>query len=76
MTSMTEVDIQYLSQKIQTKNKRSNGENHVVVVSKPKNSKSKDVSKGENVPKAPEDEILGSLPSYFQDRLLVLIEPM
>ena len=74
-TNMTEADIKYLSHKIKRKNKRSNGENHIVVVSEPKKVKNKDVSKGENLPEVPEDEILGSLPSYFQDRSSVLIEP-
>ena len=76
VTNMIKVDIKYLSHKIKIKNKRLDGENHIVVVSRPKKSKNKDVSKGENLPEAPEDETLGSLPSYFQDRSSVLIEPM
>ena len=72
---MIEVEIKYLSHKIKRKKKRSDGENHIVVVYKPKKVKNKDVSKGENLPEAPEDEILGSFPSYFQDRSSVLIEP-
>ena len=73
---MTEVDIKYLSHKIKRKNKRLDGENHIVAVSEPKKVKNKDISKGENLPKVPKDEIHGSFPSYFQDRSLVLIEPM
>ena len=46
-----------------------------VVVSKPKKVKRKDVSKGENLSKVPEYEVLDHLPSYFQDRSSVLIEP-
>ena len=65
ITSMIEVDIKYLSHKIKRKNKRSDGKNHIVVMSKPKKSKNKDVSKGENLLEVPKDEILGSLPSYF-----------
>ena len=72
---MTESDIKYLSQKIKRKNKWSDGENHIVAVSEPKNSKNKDVSNGENLFEAPVDEVLGSLPSYFQDKFLVLIKP-
>lgn len=68
-------DIKYLSHKIKRKNEWSDGENHVVVVSAPKKSKNKDVSNSENLPEAPADEVLGSLPSYFQDRSLILIEP-
>ena len=67
-TSMTESDIKYLSHKIkrkEKKNKSSDGENHYVAVSKPKKVKIKDVSKGENLPEAPTDEVLDSLPSYF-----------
>ena len=40
-----------------------------------KKVKRKDVSKGENLSEAPKDEVLDSLPSYFQDRSSVLIEP-
>ena len=57
------------------KNKGLDGKNHFVAVSKPQKSKKKDVSKGKNLPKVPEDEILGSLPSYFQERSSFLIEP-
>ena len=39
------------------KNRRSNGENHIVVVLDPKKVKTKDVSKGENLSEAPKDEI-------------------
>ena len=46
-----------------------------MVVSEPKNSKNKDVSNGENLFHATTHEVLGSLPSYFQERSLVLIEP-
>ena len=78
-TSMTEPDIKYLSCKIKRKEKKkkrsSDDENHYVAVSEPKKVKRKDVSKGENLFEAPEDEVLDSLPSYFQDRSSVLIEP-
>ena len=40
-----------------------------------KKSKNKDISNGENLLEAPADEVLGRLPSYFQDRSLVLIAP-
>ena len=46
-----------------------------MAVSEPKKVKIKDISNGENLSKAPKDEVLDSLPSYFQDRSLVLIEP-
>ena len=46
-----------------------------MAVSKPKKVKRKDVSEGENLSKVLEDEVLDCLPSYFQDRSLVLIEP-
>ena len=68
---MTKADIKYLSHKIKRKNKRSDGKNHIVAVFEPKKVKNKDVSKGENLPKVPKDAILGSFPSYFQDRSLV-----
>ena len=56
---MTEADIKYLSHKIKKKkNRRSNGENHIVAVLEPKKVKIKDVSKGENLSEALEDEIL------------------
>ena len=45
-----------------------------MAVSDPQKSKNKDVSNGENLPEALADEVLGSLPSYFQDRSSVLIE--
>ena len=63
--NMKKLDIKYLSQKIKRKNKWSDGESHTVVVFDPQNSKNKDVSNGENLPEAPVDEVLGSLPSYF-----------
>ena len=63
---MTEADIKYLSHKIKRKkNRRSNGENNLVAVSKPKKVKTKDVSKGENLSEAPTDEIFDALPSHF-----------
>lgn len=62
---MMESDIKYLSQKIKRKNKWSDGKNHIVAVSNPQKSKNKGVSNGENLPEAPADEVLGSLPSYF-----------
>ena len=46
-----------------------------MVVFEPKIVKNKDVSQGENLPEALKDEIIGSLPRYFQDRSSVLIEP-
>ena len=46
-----------------------------MAVSDPQKSKNKGVSNRENLPEAPADEVLGSLPNYFQDRSLVLIEP-
>ena len=73
---MIEANIKYLSHKIKRKTKRLDGENHIVAVFEPKKVKNKDVSEGENLPKVPEDEILGSLASYFQDRSSVLIESM
>ena len=73
---MIEADIKYLNDTIKKKNnRRSNGENHIVVVSKPKKVKIKDVSKGENLSEALVDEIFDALPSHFQERSLVLIEP-
>lgn len=65
MVNMTESNIKYLSHKIKRKNKWSDGENHFVAVSKPKESKNKDVSIGENLLEAPTDEVLGSMQSYF-----------
>lgn len=47
------------------KNKFFDGENHFVAVLEIKNSKNKDISNDENLFEAPEDEVLGSLPSYF-----------
>ena len=49
-------------------------ENHIVAVSDPQKSKNKGISNGENLLEAPKDEVLSSLPSYFQERSLVLIE--
>ena len=46
-----------------------------MVVSEPKKVKTKDVSTGENLSEAPEDEIFDALPSHFQERSSVLIEP-
>lgn len=46
-----------------------------MVVLEPKKVKKKDVSKGENLSEAPMDEIFDALPSHFQERSLVLIEP-
>ena len=46
-----------------------------MAVSEPKKVKRKDLSKGENLSEALEDEVLDCLPSYFQDRSLALIEP-
>ena len=45
-----------------------------MTVSKPKKIKRKDISEGENLFEAPEDEVLDHLPSYFQDRSSVLFE--
>ena len=73
---MIELDIKYLSQKSKRKNKRLDGENHIVAVFDPQKSKNEGVSNGENLSEAPTDEVLGSLPRYFQDRSSVLIEPM
>ena len=41
-----------------------------------KKVKRKDIYKGENLSEVPKDEVLDHLPSYFQDRCLVLIEPI
>ena len=65
IVNITESDIKYLSYKIKRKNKWLDGKNHTVAVSDPQNSKNKDISNGENLPKAPVDEVLASLPSYF-----------
>ena len=46
-----------------------------MAVSKPKKVKRRDVSKSKNLYKAPKDEVLDHLPSYFQDRSSMLIEP-
>ena len=63
---MTEADIKYLSHKIKKKkNRRFDGENHLVAVSEPKKVKTKDTSKGENLSEAPVDEIFDALPSHF-----------
>ena len=72
---MTEADIKYLSHTIKKKkNRRYDGENHIVVVLELKKVKTKDVSKGENLCEAPKDEIFDALPSHFQERSSVLIE--
>lgn len=64
--NMNEADIEYLSHKIKKKkNRRSDGENHLVAVSEPKRVKTKDVSKGENLFEVPEDEIFDALPNHF-----------
>lgn len=70
--------IKYLSHKIKRKkkNKCIGDKNHFVVVLEPKIVKIRDVSKAENIPKVPEDEILGSLPSYLKERSSVLTEPI
>ena len=68
--NMTEANIKYLSHKIKKKNRRSDGENHIVAVSEPKKVKIKDVSKGENLSEAPEDEIFDALPSYFSGKII------
>lgn len=47
------------------KNKSSYGENHLVAVSEQKKSKKSEISKGENLFKVLEDEVLGSLRRYF-----------
>jgi hypothetical protein len=74
---MREDDMKYLSHTIKKKkNKCSNGENHVVVVSEPKIVKIKDASKGEKISEAPEDGICDALPGHFQERSYVLIELM
>ena len=63
---MTEDDIKYLSHTIKKKkNRRFDGENHIVTISEPKKLKTKDISKGENLSKAPEDEIFDALPNHF-----------
>ncbi len=63
---MTEVDIKYISHIIKKKKcERSDGENHIVVVSDPKKVKTKDVSMGENLSEVPADEIFDVLPSHF-----------
>ena len=76
MTNMIVSNIKYLSQKIKRKKKWLDGENHIVAVSEPQNSKNKYISKGENLSKELEDEVLGSFPSYFKERSSILIEPM
>ena len=63
---MIEDDIKYLSHTIKKKiSRNTNGENHIVVVLEPKIVKIKDVSKGENLSKAPTNEIFDALPSHF-----------
>lgn len=70
---MTEKDIKYLSHKNQkNKNKRSNGENHIVAVSKSKKEKIKDIPKGENLSEAPKGEILDILPSHFSRKVFYI----
>lgn len=68
-TSMTELDIKYLSQKIKRKenknNRSSDAKNHCVVVSEPKKLKINGVSKGENLLEVPTDEVLDCIPNYF-----------
>ena len=74
--SMIKGDINYLNRKIKwKKNKHSDGENHIMAMSEPKKLKRKDISDGQNLSEAPEDEILDALLSHFQERSLVLIEP-
>lgn len=74
--NMTKEDIKYLSRKNRKdKNKRFDGENHIVAVSESKKEKIKDVPKGENLSEVPEGEILGILPSHFQEQFSILIEP-
>ena len=63
---MTEADIKYLRNTIKKKkNRRFNGENHIVAVSNPKKVKTKDISKGENLSEVPKDEIFDALASHF-----------
>jgi len=72
---MTKADIKYLSHKIKKKkNRRFDGEKHIVVVSEPKKVKTKDAFEGKNLSKAPEDEIFDALSSHFQEWSSVLIE--
>ena len=74
--NMTKANIKYLSHTIKKKkNRRSDGEKHIVELLEPKKVKIKDVSKGENLSKVPMDEIFDALPSHFQERSSVLIEP-
>ena len=75
MVNMMESNIKYLSHKIKRKNKQSNEKYHTVEVFDPQKSKNKDLSNGENLPEALADEVLDSLPSYFQDRSSILIKP-
>lgn len=70
-----ESDIKYLVHQIKIKNKQLDGKNHTVAIFDPKKCKNKDLSNGENLPKALIDEVLGSIPSYFQDISSILIEP-
>lgn len=61
-------DIMYLSDMNKNKkNKWFDGENHYVVVSKPKIVKIQDVSKGENLSKVSTNEILDILPKHFHE---------
>ena len=74
--NMIEANIKYLSHIIKKKkNRRSDGENHIVAESEPKKVKIKNVSKGENLSEAPADEIFDALPSRFLERSSVLIKP-
>ena len=63
---MIEANIKYLSHTNKPKkNRHFDGENHIVVVSKPKIVKTKDVSKGENLSEEPKDEVFDALSSQF-----------
>lgn len=74
--TMTKEDIKFLSLKMKNKkNKRSDGENHLVAVSDPKREKEKDISDGENLLEVPKDGILDILLDHFQERSSVPIEP-
>ena len=64
--NMTEANIKYLNRTIKKKkNRRFDGENHVVAVSEPKKVKKKDISKDENLSEAPKDEIFDAFLSHF-----------
>lgn len=76
-TNMIEENVKYVSLKRKKKkNKSFGGENHTVAVLEPKKVKKKDVPKGENIFEVHEGEMLDILPSHFQDRSSVLIEPI